>query len=348
MATRTPVKALFATAVAFVAVAVAAVPALGNDYLRSLGIFIALQGLVVLGLILLMGFAGQVSLGQAAFVGLGAYVSGILTVHFKWNPWLAMVAALVVTALVAAGIGAITLHLRAHYLALATLGIGIVATILFAELPLTGGPSGLLGIPSLSVAGFKFNTDARFYYLVWGIFALGMVVAYNLMRSPLGRDLKAIADSELAVRSVGVRTHRAKLRVFVVSALYAAVSGSLLAHYIGFISPDSFGVWASVRYLVMATVGGLGSIWGAPVGAMAVNMLVEILRVVVPHLLGESKTAMFESVAFGLLLILSLKYMPEGVMGWLLPERDRRGENRVQPRPDNGKQLAKAGGAAAR
>ncbi len=310
---------------AVLSVLILTLPLWASDYLLALGIMIGLHAIVSMGLTLLMGFAGQVSLGQAGFMGIGAYTSGILTVHLNWDPWLAMVAAMVLTSAIAGVVGYPTLNLKAHYLALGTLAIGFIVYIVLKQLGITGGASGLIGIPTLQVAGFKFNTDARFHYVVWSFVAVSLILARNLVASPIGRDLRALAGSEVALRSVAVSTHLAKVRVFMLSAAFSSVAGSLLAHYSNFISPSSFGVEPSVRFLVMATLGGLGNMWGPLIGATAVNGLIEFLRAYVPVVLASDTTAEIEIIAFGLILVLTLKYLPEGLTG--LADRLGRGES---------------------
>jgi branched-chain amino acid transport system permease protein len=295
---------------------VAAVPlVVRSGYLLGVLNFIGLNAIAAMGLTLLMGYAGQVSLGQAAFFGLGAYTSGVLTATYRWNPWLAMGAAVLVTACVAFAIGLPIFRLSGLLLAMATLGFGIIVFYVFVNwTSLTGGPSGLTGIPPLSLWGFGFDRDSRFFYLVWtGAFLL-MALALNLTDSRIGRALRAIQGGELAAQTVGVDTARLKLQIFVVSAAYTAVAGSLYAHYLTFINPSPFGFGYSIELLVMVVLGGLTSLWGALLGAGAVTILAELLRAITPRLMSRTQ-AEYEIVLFGLLLMGFVIFMPRGLAG---------------------------------
>ncbi len=286
-----------------------------SSYFLGMLNFIGINGIAALGLTLLMGQAGQVSLGQAAFFGLGAYTSGILTATYGWNPWLAMTAAVVFAGVVAFLVGTPIFRLSGLLLAMATLGFGIVIYyVLVNWSPLTGGPSGLTGIPTLDLWGFRFDRDSRFFYLVWGWVLLLLTLALNLTHSRTGRALKAIRQGELAVQTVGVDTTWLKLQVFVVSAVYTAIAGSLYAHYLTFINPSPFGFGYSIELLVMVVLGGVTSLWGALLGAGSVTVLVELLRAVTPRLMGRTQ-AEYEIILFGLLLMGFMIFLPQGLTG---------------------------------
>lgn len=296
------------------ALVVAALPlALRSPYLLSTAIFIGIFAIVTLGLCLLMGYAGQVSLGHAAFWGLGAYTSAILTVKFGVSPWLAMCAGVVVTSGIAALIAIPIFRLHEHYLAMATLGLGIIASLAFGEFrELTGGPSGLPGVPRLAIGGFVFDNDTAYYYLVWGVVLLLIGLSLNIVNSRVGRALRAVHASEAAAESVGVDAGRYKLQVLALSAAYASLAGSLYVHYMQFVSPQAFDFSVSVRLVVMAAVGGLASVWGAPFGAAAVMLVTVLLRealpLVIPNASGEHIT-----IFYGLTLILIMIFMPAGL-----------------------------------
>ena len=212
-----------------------------HDYYYTLLNFIGIHTLLVVGLNLLLGYAGQISLGHAAFFGLGAYTSGILTATCGIDPWLALVAGLGVSGTAAFLIGIPALKLRGYYLAMATLGFGIIVYIILNEAQgLTGGPSGLSGIPSLSLAGFAFNTPRRLYLLIWITVGIILALSANLVDSRTGRAIRALHDSEAGAESLGVDTFRMKLKIFVWSALYASLAGSLYAHTLNFIAPGVF------------------------------------------------------------------------------------------------------------
>ena len=284
-----------------------------SQYHLSIGVFIGIHAIVTIGLCLVMGYAGQISLGHAAFYGLGAYASGLLTTKLGANPWAAMAGAMALTAGVAYALGRPILRLRGHYLAMATLAFGIIAYLAFVEFKeLTGGPSGLAGIPRLRVGGFVFDTDRKFFYLTWGGVIAVVALSLNVVNSRVGRALRAIHGSEVAAETLGVDTAAYKLRVFTLSAVYAALAGSLYAHYLSFVSPPTFGFIASVEFVVMAAVGGLASVWGAPFGAATVTLLTEVIRDVMPRLLAYA-SGEHEVIAYGLLLILIMIFVPEGL-----------------------------------
>jgi len=304
------------------ALALLAVPLLG-DYNTSLAIVIAIHTIVTVGLCLLMGYAGQVSLGHAAFYGLGAFTSGILTVRFGFSPWIALAAGAVLCAAIAWGTGYAIFSLRGPYLALATLAFGIIVYVLFVEVKdLTGGPQGLPGIPPLEVAGFAFDTDTRFYYLAL-IACIGtLVLSHNIVHSRPGRALRAIHGNEDAARSVAVDVDAYKVKVFVLSAIYASVAGSLYAHYVTFVSPQPFSFVFSVKLLTMVAVGGLASVWGSVFGATVVNLLSAALQ---PF--GD-----LDVVVFGLALVALMVYLPQGLTRAILDVRDRRAAARQDRR----------------
>ncbi len=300
-------------------VLLAAIPLIiKSNYYLSVLIIIGTYTLITVGLCLLMGYAGQVSLGHAAFFGIGAYASGILSTTFHVNPWLAMILAALITAIIAYAIGAPILKLKEHYLALASLGFGIIIYFVFVQWgDLTGGPSGLVGIPLLNIGKFEFNNDTRYYYLVWIMAVLGIVAANNLVHSRIGRALRAIHGSEVAAESMGVDTARMKVKIFMISAIYGSIAGSLYAHYVTFISPSPFGFKASVEFVLMAVVGGLTSVWGPLFGVTAVTVLTEFLRDIVPHII-PSAGGEFEIIFFGIILIIIMVFLPEGLTAGLV------------------------------
>ncbi|MCL5982420.1 MAG: branched-chain amino acid ABC transporter permease [Firmicutes bacterium] len=291
---------------------------LDSTYFRTIGIFIGIRAIVVIGLCLLMGYAGQASLGQAAFFALGAYTSGILTVHYGFPPWLALLAGIFLAALVAVAIGWPALKLRGHFLALATLSFGLIVYFLLKQWSdLTGGPSGLTGIPALSVAGMRLRAG-EYYYLVWATVALVAWLSYNIVHSRIGRSLRAIHDSEVAAECLGMDTFRLKLQLFVLSAAYAALAGSLYAHFVRFFSPAAFGFKVSVEFAIMAALGGMASISGGLLGVATVTVLTEVLRAVVPQVLPAAHAvAAVEITTFGVILVVIFIFLPDGLAGGL-------------------------------
>ena len=277
-----------------------------NDYLTSLGVAFFINLLLIGGLNLVMGYGGQISLCQAGFFGLGAYVSGVLAVKAGWPPWLGLFAAPVGTALSALVIGLPALRLRGHYLAMATLGFNAILTVLFVELvPLTGGPNGLAAIPPIAIGPLVLDSASRFFWLAWLAGGLLMALLAALLASRMGRALCAVDGSETAAASMGIDPFRTKLAAFVLSAAIAGVAGSLYAHFNQYASPDTFGFSASVLLVVMVALGGWGHYWGPVFGAA--------LYTAVPELLRRFHDA--ELLVFGAGMVVVLLFLPEGVAG---------------------------------
>ena len=275
-----------------------------NPYYLQLLTFIGIYTLLTLGLNMLMGYAGQISLGHAAFYGLGAYTTGLATTHLNWSPWLALPVALLLTAVVAFLIARPMLKLSGYYLAMGTLGLGMIGFISFRQWStVTGGDSGLVGIPSLTVGSFALDKGSRYFLLVWGLVFLGFVICERVVDSRVGRALRAIHDSEQAAAAMGVDTSRLKVSVFVLSALFAALAGFLYAHQVMFISPNSFGFVVSIRIVTMVVVGGMASIWGSLLGASLLTLLPEWLHVF----------ADYEMVVYGLILMVVMIFLPQGL-----------------------------------
>ncbi|HID31547.1 MAG TPA: branched-chain amino acid ABC transporter permease [Desulfobacterales bacterium] len=278
---------------------------------------IGLNTMVVVGLNLLIGYAGQISMGHAAFYGMGAYLSALLTsnvVMSMWSPswvpewfipWIAIGLAMLFTGAVAYLIGVPTLKLRGNYLVMATLGFNIIFEIVLVEWDsVTGGANGMPGIPCLAVGDFLFNSDLRFYCLVWGLGLLTLIVSFNLVNSRVGRALKAIHGSEVAANTLGINAQKYKVRVFVLSAMFASLAGSLYAHYITVITPKSCDIMYSIQVVIMVIVGGMGSVWGCLFGATLLTLLSEVLHVM----------EKFNVVALGLILMVVMIFFPEGLI----------------------------------
>lgn len=281
----------------------------GNPYILGLTNLIGLYTIVVLGLNLFIGYAGQISLGHAAFFALGAYGSALLTVEWGVWPWPAIGLVSLGSALVALLVGIPALRLHGHYLAMATLGFNIVIyTVLVQWDDLTGGPSGFAGIPALRIGAFTFDSDLKLHYLVWTAALVCLMLGLNLVRSGVGRGLAALAGDEVAARSLGVDTRTAKVKVFVFSAVLASLAGSLYAHTFGFVSPGTFSIFASVDFVTMVVVGGLGSVWGSLFGAALLTWLPEFVD------LFET----YKEIIHGLILVLVLMFLPRGLVTGLV------------------------------
>lgn len=274
---------------------------------------VGIYALVCNGMTMLIGYAGQISLGHAAFYGIGAYSSAIISTTYGLSPWFGMIVGMIIAGIIAIIVGIPTFKLKGHYLALATLGFGIIVFTLFKEFrELTGGSNGFFGIPSINLFGFEFNSDLRYFYLVWVFVFIGIIFSRNIIHSRIGRALRSIEGSEIASDAVGVNIMKYKLQVFVLSAMFASLAGSLLAHYVSFINPDLFGAMTSIYFLIMVIIGGSKSIWGSVIGAATYVLLGELLKHFMPILL-PNKGGEFEIVFFGILLVVTLIYMPNGL-----------------------------------
>lgn len=265
---------------ALLAVAIALlIPAFARDgYVVQLLNIAMLNAIVVLGLNFVTGWTGQINFGQAAFYGLGAYTTAIATK--AGMPW---IAAPILSVLVVLGaslvLGLPTLRLRTYYLAMTTIGFGeIVRLIIVHWEPVTGGTSGLRAIPGISLLGFTLQGQIQHYYLIVALLALAMLVAWRIRNSSLGRAMIATKDSEIAAEQSGVDTVRVKLFAFMIGAVYAGLAGCIYASSIRFISPDSFSGTQAVLLMTMLIVGGMGSIAGCVVGALALTILPETVR----------------------------------------------------------------------
>ncbi len=278
------------------AVIVMTIPAyLSNDYYLSVLSFAATRFMMALGISLLLGQAGQISLGQAAFVGIGAYGSAILTTRLGFNPWVAMLVAAVLSAAIAGLVGIPTLKLKGYYLAMATLGINEIIYILLVQLkPLTNGTDGITGIPSLSIGGLDLGAPRAYHLVVWGVALLMFRFALNLTQSRVGRSLRALRLSEPAAESLGVDASYRKVMVFIVAAVFASIAGSFDAHYVRYISPESYSITFSIILVTGVIIGGLRTLWGAVWGTLVIVILPELLKRV-----NEDLT----NLVFGVLLI---------------------------------------------
>jgi branched-chain amino acid transport system permease protein len=277
-------------------------------------VFAGIFSLATIGLCMLMGYAGQISLGHASFFGLGAYISGVMTVRYGVNPWYCIPLGMAVTSIVALVIGVPSLKLRGHYLAMATLAFCVIVTIVFNErVEITGGPDGLAFIPGLGVFGWGLNSAVRYYYFVWGIVLVTLFLCINLIGSRVGRALRSIHDSEQAASAVGVNVAKYKVCAFVLSGALAALAGSLYAHYLNFINPASFDLFVSIKFIIMLMLGGMFSLWGAVIGAVLITFLsYEWL-----HYFEDA-----EIMIYGAIILTIVIFLPKGLVD--LPKRLKR------------------------
>jgi branched-chain amino acid transport system permease protein len=290
------------------AVFLAGILALRNAYLTNLFVVAALFALPSIGLSLLMGYTGQLSLGHAAFVGLGAYASAIATRALGFNPWLSVLVAAALTSLVAWAIGWLVFRLRGHHLAMATLAFGIIVHVGLVEWrAVTGGQDGLSGIAPLSIAGFDLASDTAMFPLAWLVCLCGLLLASNLVTSPAGLTMRAVSESEAVAGSIGVSSARLKRQIMAISGAYAGIGGALYAHWLAYISPGPFDVGFSIRLLLIVALGGFAGIWSVLFGVFFVVMIGELLK----------PFGRYDVVIYGVLLVVVMIYCPRGLLSGL-------------------------------
>lgn len=291
--------------VLLIAAAVVALPFFVHStfYLR-IAALVFIFSLAVLGLNLLMGFAGQVSLGHAGFFGIGAYAVAIGPTHLGIPSWVALLGGVAISGALAFAVGRPILKLKGHYLAVATLGMGILIAMAFTnEAAWTGGPDGM-PVPRLQLFGWTARGSVTWYWISGLTLVVGALVAINLVSSPTGRALRAIHDSEVASRVLGIDVARYKLTAFVLSAIYAAIAGGYLALFDGLVTPATAGFLRSIEFVTMAVLGGLGSILGSIVGAAILTVLPQVLTVFHDY----------EHIALGLIMIVFMIFLRAGTV----------------------------------
>ncbi|MCK2096286.1 ABC transporter permease subunit [Thauera aromatica] len=297
---------------AFIALLLLAPLTLSAFYVTLLN-YIGLYAMVALGLVLLTGVGGLTSFGQAAFVGLGAYTTAVISTAadlpawLGWasaSPWLSLAVGLVLTAVVAYFIGKLTLRLSGHYLPLATIAWGLSLYFLFGTMEILGGHTGLTGIEPIAVFGYELRQGHEIYYLIWFFVLAGVFTASNLLDSREGRAIRALKGGMVMAEAMGVDTTRSRTVIFVLAALLACASGWLYAHMQRFVNPTPFGLHIGIEYLFMAVVGGAAHVWGALVGAGVITVLKQWLQDLLPKLFGQSGN--FEVIFFGALMVLVL------------------------------------------
>jgi branched-chain amino acid transport system permease protein len=277
---------------------------LRNNYEYDIAIKVALNAIVAVGLNLLIGYASQISLGHAGFFAIGAYASAILTSRYDVPGLLALPLGALAAGLLAWIVARPILRLSGHYLAMATLGLGIIISIVLnREVDLTGGPDGI-SVPTIRLAGLALSGQRLWYGIAAAVLVLVVALSLNLMRSAFGRGLRALADSEVAAETAGLDTALMKARIFVLSAVIAAVAGSLFAHAERYVTPDEAGFLRSVELVTMVVVGGMASTFGAVLGAALLTLL--------PQLLSAFQD--WHDLLFGLILVGTMIFLPRGIV----------------------------------
>jgi branched-chain amino acid transport system permease protein len=299
------------------------IPAYLNDsYYLSILAFMGTRFMMAMGLMLLVGQAGQISLGQAAFVGIGAYGSAILTTKVGLDPWSAMVISAILSATIAGLVGMPALRLKGYYLAMATLGVNEIIYILLVQLKdLTNGTDGISGIPGLSVGALDLSGPRAYHLVVWGVALLMFRVMLNLSQSRVGRSLRALHRSEPAAQSLGVDTSFRKVQVFMIAAVFASIAGSFDAYFMHFVSPEGYTITFSIILITGVIIGGLGSMWGALWGTIVIVVLPELLKRVNDDI---------TNLVFGVLLVGIMIFWRRGdlnpwrqLRAWLAARRDK-------------------------
>ena len=287
---------------------------LPNSFYTDLAIRMAINAIIVLGLNLLIGFAGQISMGHAGFLGIGAYASAVMPTHFGWHPLLAMMAGALATGLLAAVLARPIFKLKGHYLAMATLGLGIIINIVLRnEAAFTGGPDGM-PVPPLSLLGFELSSDKHWYWAVALLLSVSVWASLNLINSPFGRALRALHGSEIASQVAGVDVVRYKVSIFVISAVFASLMGSVTAQYVGFVTPNFADFFHSIELVTMVVIGGMASVYGSLVGAVLLTALPQAL----------TSLEGWETVAFGTILMGCMIFMPKGLVPTLAAKFGKR------------------------
>jgi branched-chain amino acid transport system permease protein len=295
-------------AIALVAAAVIPLVVSDNGIMSSL-VIAAILFMTLMGLDVLMGYAGQVSLGQAGFMAIGGYTSGYLAINYETAPVLAILAGIAVSLLCALVLSVVTLRLRGLYLALATLAFGLlIDSCAIGFIDITGGPSGLVGIPSFSVARFTFASPRAMYYLILALDILILIALFGAMRSGFGRALKAIRSDQMAAAALGINTMRYKLATFLISVTLASLAGSLYAFFFNFLSPEMVGTSRSLELVAMLIIGGESTLVGGLFGALLLTLLPVIF----------APLALYKTFASGALLVASFLHLPQGIYGALI------------------------------
>ncbi len=278
---------------------------LGDGYYLNVMNFIALYSIVAMGLCLLTGYAGQLSISHSAFFAIGAYGSAIFCLRYNFHPLISVPLSQGISILAAWGIGTVVLRLKGHYLAIATLSFTIIVGVLIIEMAwLTGGLQGLSSIPSISFGNFLIDSDLRFYFVVWPVTLLLLLFALNLVDSRIGRIFIAIKESEDITRLFGADVKKYKVKVFILSSVFASLAGSLYAHFVTFISPATGSIMFAIDIIMVLAFGGFTILWGAMIGAASLTFLNEYLTIF----------ADYKRAIYGLSLIVIMLFFPNGLL----------------------------------
>jgi branched-chain amino acid transport system permease protein len=310
-------------------VLLAAAPFYVASFTITLLNYIGIYALVALGVVLLTGFGGLTSFGQAAFVGIAAYATAWLTTVEGASPWLGLIFALALTVLVAALLGAVTLRLGGHFLPLGTIAWGLSIFFLFGNLDALGRHNGISGVPPIFVGSISLEPTTAIYYLIWGVLVVATLVIANLLESREGRAIRSLRGGVVMVESLGISVFRIRLITFIIAALLAGLSGWLYAHMSRYVSPAPFDLRMGIQYLFMAILGGSGHILGAVVGAALITLLQNALQDVLPHFSRNGEQ--LEVIVFAVIYVLALQFARGGVMPFALRFLPSRARSAIAP-----------------
>jgi branched-chain amino acid transport system permease protein len=277
--------------------------ALNDPFLTHLGIRAATYAIVVMGLTLFAGYTGQISLGHAAFFGMGAYLSGILTKQGISYP-LAVLFATVIVGVVGLIVGLVVLRTEGHYLALASIAVAMIFQVVAKNIDITGGPTGLTAIPKPNLFGLELRDDLSYYYFVILFMFLSFIILRRMIDSRTGDALRSIANNELAAQSLGIPVFRYKVLSFTVSTLFTGFAGTLFGHYDGYVDPARLGMEVSVLFLIMAFIGGVGNLHGSIIGAFAITIIEDYTQ----------DFGQYNILVYGILLVLIILFLPKGLV----------------------------------
>lgn len=299
-----------------------------NNYYMNLLIFIGIYSIVSMGSVILLGYAGQISLGQSAFYGIGAYTSALLTLKAGFPFWIGFLGAMIASMFVGILIGLVALRVKGNYLAMATASFSVLTMVLIRELrSVTGGIIGLPNIPTASVFAFYFNDDLKYFYLVWGVFIILFLFSKNFINSKVGRAMLALKHDEEASGIFGINVVKYKLKAFIISSCYSAIGGVLFAHYVQFIDSTSFHLTFSLTILFIITIGGLECLWGTVLGSSVILILPEIFKklTTLTFLPDELKSLLqdysYTLIVLSLITILILIFLPRGMSSLFIPRK---------------------------
>ncbi|MBI4321141.1 MAG: branched-chain amino acid ABC transporter permease [Chloroflexi bacterium] len=292
--------------------------ALEGSYHMNLVMLVGIYSIVAVALDLLVGYSDQLSLGQNAFFAVGAYTTGIASVRLGWPLWVTFPLTLLTTLVAALSIGVPTLRLRGYYLAIGTMAFGVLIPAALIALPeITGGSSGLMDVPKITVGDFAFDNDTKYYFLVWGTLLLVLLASFGIVRSRVGRAALALSGDELAAEMMGINVAKYKLQIFLVSGVFTGIAGFLYAHYFRFLSPADYGLTLSIELILVLFLGGRRTLWGAILGVIIMKSLPDLLQ-------GFND---YKVVVYGIVFILILMFMPKGLAGMILALLSRLGSN---------------------